>query len=139
MTLGTSQVHTLFCTFFYFRANHKLTTRCEGGFHSHQSMVTEFMSGGSVYTLIHGRRTDSPRLPLQRKLSWLQQAASGIAFLHSLKPPVIHRDLKSANLLLNADASLVKVCDFGLSRAMERTAAMTAIGTCQVCASKPPP
>jgi len=52
-------------------------------------------------------------------------------YLHGRTPPIIHRDLKSANLLLDSSLSSVKVCDFGLSRCKEATAAMTAIGTCQ--------
>ena len=44
---------------------------------------------------------------------------------------MIHRDLKSPNLLINARTGAVKVCDFGLSRCKQATATMTAIGTCQ--------
>ena len=42
-------------------------------------------------------------------------ACRGMQFLHSCSPPVLHRDLKSANLLLD-DAQNVKICDFGLAR-----------------------
>ena len=52
-------------------------------------------------------------------------------YLHARSPPVIHRDLKSPNLLMNQATHVVKVCDFGLSRCKEATATMTAIGTCQ--------
>ena len=41
--------------------------------------------------------------------------ARGMAYLHSGSPPVLHRDLKSANILLD-EAYTPKVCDFGLSR-----------------------
>lgn len=43
------------------------------------------------------------------------QVALGIFYLHSSKPPVLHLDLKSANVLLD-DYGKVKVCDFGLAR-----------------------
>lgn len=39
----------------------------------------------------------------------------GIECLHNWEPPVVHRDLKSLNLLVNEKWE-VKVCDFGLSR-----------------------
>lgn len=54
-------------------------------------------------------------------------AARGMAYLHSGKPPVLHRDLKSANLLLD-ESYTTKVCDFGLSRLKAQTRSMT--GNC---------
>jgi serine/threonine protein kinase len=45
----------------------------------------------------------------------MYQAVQGMLFLHNHSPPIIHRDLKSANLLLTQDF-VVKVADFGLSR-----------------------
>jgi serine/threonine protein kinase len=44
-------------------------------------------------------------------------SARGLAYLHELvTPPIIHRDIKSTNILLN-ERSIAKVADFGLSRA----------------------
>ena len=58
-------------------------------------------------------------------------AARGMAYLHSGNPPVLHRDLKSANLLLD-ESYTTKVCDFGLSRLKAQTRSMTAnCGTVQ--------
>ena len=44
-------------------------------------------------------------------------AAKGMQYLHSRQPPIIHRDLKSPNLLVDAHWH-VKVSDFGLSRTL---------------------
>lgn len=54
-------------------------------------------------------------------------AARGMAYLHSGKPPILHRDLKSANILLN-ESYVPKVCDFGLSRLKAQERSMT--GNC---------
>mmetsp|Transcript_8418 Transcript_8418/g.9722 ORF Transcript_8418/g.9722 Transcript_8418/m.9722 type:complete len:964 (+) Transcript_8418:2-2893(+) len=58
-------------------------------------------------------------------------AARGMTYLHSGNPPVLHRDLKSANLLLD-ESYTTKVCDFGLSRLKAQARSMTAnCGTVQ--------
>jgi len=54
-------------------------------------------------------------------------AARGMTYLHSGVPPVLHRDLKSANLLLD-ESYTAKVCDFGLSRLKAQERSMT--GNC---------
>lgn len=79
----------------------------------------------------------APRIsaPIPPKGSWSFElvkrvscgAARGMAYLHSGKPPVLHRDLKSANLLLD-ESYTTKVCDFGLSRLKAQTRSMT--GNC---------
>uniref|UniRef100_A0A6S8IK00 Protein kinase domain-containing protein n=2 Tax=Amphora coffeiformis TaxID=265554 RepID=A0A6S8IK00_9STRA len=54
-------------------------------------------------------------------------SARGMNYLHSGKPPVLHRDLKSANILLD-ESYTPKVCDFGLSRLKAQDRSMT--GNC---------
>ena len=68
--------------------------------------------------------------PLVKKVAC--GAARGMAYLHSGKPAVLHRDLKSANLLLD-ESYTTKVCDFGLSRLKAQERSMTGnCGTVQV-------
>ena len=50
----------------------------------------------------------------------------GVKALHSKK--ILHRDLKSANIFLTKDYSL-KIGDFGISKVLERSSAITCIGT----------
>lgn len=81
------------------------------------AIVLEFMSGGSLYRAIHRRRRnqDGP-FPLLKTVWIAFGVAKGMAFLHSQYPVVIHRDLKSPNILLGRNVREVKVTDFGLSR-----------------------
>jgi serine/threonine protein kinase len=76
-------------------------------------IVTEWMEGGDLLQLL--RRDDS-----DRPLGWLQRVrllrgvAAGLAFLHARG--VIHRDIKTANMLVDADFGACKLCDHGLAR-----------------------
>ena len=63
----------------------------------------------SLYNELHVRRV---RYSIQELLAFARDAASAMQYLHSRSPPIIHRDLKSLNLLLAPDGSL-KLCDFG--------------------------
>jgi len=80
-------------------------------------IVTEFAAGGSLYALLHTQRL--PLTEMQRRRLLLQMA-EGVAFLHSRQPPCVHRDLKSPNVVLDADLN-AKLCDFGLTESMDRT------------------
>lgn len=48
----------------------------------------------------------------------------GMNYLHTLSPPVVHRDLKSPNVLVN-DYYMIKLCDFGMSRTKQHTMIQT--------------
>merc|ERR1712151_892142 len=73
-------------------------------------MVTELAPGGSLHSLLHIQKM---ALSGSRRRSMVLQIIEGVAFLHSHEPPFVHRDLKSANVVLDADLC-AKLCDFGL-------------------------
>ena len=87
-------------------------------------LVVELMPRGSLFDILHSHNHQSaarrPRLPWRRRLSMMQDAARGMAYLHACRPPIIHRDLKSMNCLVNENWR-VKVSDFGLSRVKHNT------------------
>jgi len=62
---------------------------------------------------------------LKLKVKMATDAARGMIFLHLHNPPIIHRDLKSLNLLVDQSYT-VKVADFGISDMLENEATMTA-------------
>ena len=62
--------------------------------------------------------SENSGLPVKRKVSFLLDTASGLEYLHSHTPAIIHRDLTAKNVLLNSQLR-AKIADFGNSRIME--------------------
>ncbi|DBB01174.1 hypothetical protein WJX77_003342 [Trebouxia sp. C0004] len=91
--------------------------------------VTEFCARGSMFDVLAKART-SPLLAQQldwpKRVSMALDAAKGMLQLHSHKPPILHRDLKSPNLLVDKHWR-VKIADFNLSRVMEAQAVVSSI------------
>jgi len=79
-------------------------------------LVYEFMAHGSLYQHLHGKDPNlKKRLNWARRVTIAVQAARGIEYLHGYAcPPVIHRDIKSSNILIDEDHN-ARVADFGLS------------------------
>ncbi|GJP85481.1 hypothetical protein CLOP_g15577 [Closterium sp. NIES-67] len=76
-------------------------------------MVFDFLPNGSLETRL--RDQTKPPLPWDLRMRIAYEAATGLAFLHSCRPPIIHRDVKAANVLLDADMHAL-VSDFGLAK-----------------------
>lgn len=71
------------------------------------AVVMEFMERGTLFSVLHN---DALPLPFDQRVRFGMDVGSGMRFLHSAN--VVHRDLKSHNVLLNADWRC-KVGDLG--------------------------
>uniref|UniRef100_A0A0D9XJC3 non-specific serine/threonine protein kinase n=1 Tax=Leersia perrieri TaxID=77586 RepID=A0A0D9XJC3_9ORYZ len=79
----------------------------------HRLLVYEFMARGSLEK--HLFKKYSASLPWSTRLKIAIGAARGLAFLHEAAKPVIYRDFKTSNILLNSDYE-AKLSDFGLAK-----------------------
>eukprot|EP00250_Pteridium_aquilinum_P012324 c20659_g1_i1 orf=208-1893(-) len=83
-------------------------------------IVTEFMSGGSIYDYLHKHKGV---FTLAKLLKVAIDVSKGMDYLHQCN--IIHRDLKAANLLMD-EREVVKVADFGVARVQAQSGVMTA-------------
>ncbi|CAN6285487.1 unnamed protein product [Urochloa humidicola] len=79
----------------------------------HRLLVYEFMTRGSLEKHLFKKYAAS--LPWSTRLKIAIGAAKGLAFLHEAEKPVIYRDFKTSNILLDSDYK-AKLSDFGLAK-----------------------
>ncbi|KAJ4457966.1 putative Serine/threonine-protein kinase EDR1 [Paratrimastix pyriformis] len=94
-------------------------------FENPKLIITEYMGRGSLYVILHN---DAIALPMELRLRMAFDMARGLNYLHTLRPPILHRDIKSQNMLVTDDMR-VKVSDFGISRLTQEAGIATAAGT----------
>ena len=93
--------------------------------------VTHSKDGFSIYicmeladkSLYHYLHTEKKKPSLQQSTKWAMQIARGMQHIH--QQGLAHRDLKSANVLLFEKEDVMRLCDFGSARLLERTATVT--------------
>ena len=64
------------------------------------SIITELAENGSLYDVIH-KRPEKIDKNWNRTLRMLIDSARGMAYLHNQEPPILHRDMKSQNILID--------------------------------------
>ncbi|XP_054030376.1 mitogen-activated protein kinase kinase kinase 20 isoform X2 [Dryobates pubescens] len=90
-------------------------------------IVTEYASAGSLFDYINSNKSEE--MDMDHIMTWATDIAKGMHYLHMEAPvKVIHRDLKSRNVVIAADGVL-KICDFGASRFHSHTTHMSLVGT----------
>ncbi|KAF0927290.1 hypothetical protein E2562_031494 [Oryza meyeriana var. granulata] len=88
---------------------------CKEG--EYMALVYEYMSEGTLKEHIAGTRNNGRCLTWRQRLRIALESAQGLEYLHKgCNPPLIHRDVKASNILLNARLE-AKIADFGLSKA----------------------
>ncbi|KAF8768874.1 hypothetical protein HU200_007438 [Digitaria exilis] len=83
---------------------------------SDRLLIYSFMENGSLDHWLHEKSDGPSRLIWQRRLQIAKGAARGLAYLHlSCQPHILHRDIKSSNILLDENFE-AHLADFGLAR-----------------------
>ncbi|KAI5058866.1 hypothetical protein GOP47_0027036 [Adiantum capillus-veneris] len=94
----------------------ELLAFCEVG--EERALVYDYMKNGSLDAWLHEREDGPKHLVWEKRMKIARGAAKGLAFLHyECDPHVIHRDIKSSNILLDKDFE-ARITDFGLARHM---------------------
>jgi hypothetical protein len=88
-------------------------------------IITEYCARGSLCDILLDHTIP---LTFGDKLKMSLEAAAGMTYMHKSNPVILHRDLKSDNLLVTGDMQ-IKVADFGLSRFRSDRKTMTQVGT----------
>jgi len=78
------------------------------------AIITEFMAHGSLWDVLHRPKPDEYLVQWNNRIKLAIDVALGMNYIHGFNPVIIHRDLKSPNVLLN-DSFECRISDFGLS------------------------
>lgn len=93
-------------------------------------VITEIFSGGNLKHYL--TQYKNPRLRVLK--IWCKEILKGLYYLHNLKPPIIHRDIKCDNILVNKANGEVKIGDLGFSVMLKDTEyAKSFNGTVEFC------
>uniref|UniRef100_A0A1J3DSR6 non-specific serine/threonine protein kinase n=1 Tax=Noccaea caerulescens TaxID=107243 RepID=A0A1J3DSR6_NOCCA len=83
---------------------------------THRMLVYEYMNNGNLEQWLHGDMSHQGYLTWEARIKVLAGTAKALAYLHeAIEPKVVHRDIKSSNILMN-DNFDAKLSDFGLAK-----------------------
>jgi serine/threonine protein kinase len=106
--------------------DHKHIVKCLGHEYAdrHLYIFFEYVAGGSLQCAL----TEFGPLEQGLMRTAMHALLEGLEYLHTRSPPVVHRDIKSANILISADFC-VKLADFGCSKCNDLTTSFTTVGS----------
>ncbi|GMH00774.1 hypothetical protein Nepgr_002613 [Nepenthes gracilis] len=87
-------------------------------------LIYEFVEKGSLDRWLYNTSSSEDNSLILSPLSWetrvkiIRGVADGLAFMHGLETPIVHRDIKASNVLLDSDFE-AHIADFGLARRIE--------------------
>ena len=110
-----------FSLLFNYNHTNLLTPRHYDVYEKRPYLVMPFCEQGSAQKLIN-------KISEEDAWRFLYDVASGLAFLHSLEPPVIHQDISAENILIN-DRGDFLITDFGVSIQTRRTLRQSAVAS----------
>jgi serine/threonine protein kinase len=91
-------------------------------------LVMKYISGGDLASRLRSSR--SSRLDEKTVTDWGMQVADVLEYLHTRPKPIIYRDLKPANLMIDGNTGRVMLIDFGIARwVAKQEKGVTAVGT----------
>ncbi|BAT86146.1 probable receptor-like protein kinase At5g18500 isoform X4 [Vigna umbellata] len=83
---------------------------------THRMLVYEYVNNGNLEQWLHGGMRHHGYLTWEARIKILLGTAKALAYLHeAIEPKVVHRDIKSSNILIDDDFN-AKVSDFGLAK-----------------------
>ncbi|XP_050223100.1 probable receptor-like protein kinase At2g42960 [Mercurialis annua] len=83
---------------------------------THRMLVYEYVNNGNLEQWLHGAMRQHGYLTWEARMKVLLGTAKALAYLHeAIEPKVVHRDIKSSNILIDDDFN-AKVSDFGLAK-----------------------
>ncbi len=93
-------------------------------------LVMEYIEGVTLEAKI--KEAEGAGIPIAQVVEWGLQIADVLAYLHSQQPPIIFRDLKPANIMVQPDEN-IRLIDFGIARrfnpeAQKDTALLGSVG-----------